>query len=416
MAQTILPNSVKNEIRRIRENYTHNQLAEMYGVSSRTISRITSASEDFPVDPDELAIIEENVRYKKNLQRVQDKNRIENKAFREHARVENAVSEFYKQFVSLLKTNTPSTQTIHHTITTSGVGIIHLSDVHFNEQIDLSHNKYNFEIASKRLRKLVQKALKAFSTEHIGTVVVAMTGDMFNSDRRLDELLTNATNRSSAVFIGFDIIRQLILEINEKYNVVVASVSGNEGRVGKDVGWGMDQALDNYDIVLHNMLRHHFHDCAGVEVADINDPLECVLEVAGQHILLIHGHNGTANTKLIDSKVGQYQSKYANRGIKIDYVIMGHIHQAFVSDYFARNGGLPGSNEYSDKALNLESKASQNFYIIEEDGSIHGTKVDLQNCEQYKPYEFNRDLACYNTRSAKKVKEQNGVVIHQVVI
>ena len=41
-------------------------------------------------------IIRENVRLSKQKQRAQDKNRIQNKAFREHARIENAIEEYNK--------------------------------------------------------------------------------------------------------------------------------------------------------------------------------------------------------------------------------------------------------------------------------------------------------------------------------
>jgi hypothetical protein len=37
-------------------------------------------------------------------------------------------------------------------------------------------------------------------------VVVACLGDFLNSDRRLDELLSNATNRSKATLLAVDIL------------------------------------------------------------------------------------------------------------------------------------------------------------------------------------------------------------------
>jgi len=48
-------------------------------------------------------IVAELVRVAKQKQAAQDKNRIQNKAFREHARVENAVSEYAQEITSLLK-------------------------------------------------------------------------------------------------------------------------------------------------------------------------------------------------------------------------------------------------------------------------------------------------------------------------
>ena len=48
-----------------------------------------------------LELIQENVRLAKQKQSAQDKNRIQNKSFREYARVENAVSEYTKRLARL---------------------------------------------------------------------------------------------------------------------------------------------------------------------------------------------------------------------------------------------------------------------------------------------------------------------------
>ena len=45
----------------------------------------------FPICDADLDIVRENVRLSKQKQKAQDKNRIFNKAFREHSRIENAV-------------------------------------------------------------------------------------------------------------------------------------------------------------------------------------------------------------------------------------------------------------------------------------------------------------------------------------
>ena len=61
-----------------------------------------------------------------------------------------------------------------------------------------------------------KKALKKyFKTANITNIVVAMTGDMMNSDRRLDELLNQATNRAKATFLGVDILQQAIIDISK---------------------------------------------------------------------------------------------------------------------------------------------------------------------------------------------------------
>ena len=54
---------------------------------------------------EDLELLRENVRYRKEKQKAQDVNRIERKGFREHARIENAVEEYSKELKQLFENN-----------------------------------------------------------------------------------------------------------------------------------------------------------------------------------------------------------------------------------------------------------------------------------------------------------------------
>jgi hypothetical protein len=91
---------------------------------------------------------------------------------------------------------------------------------------------------------------------------------------------------------------------------------------------------------------------------------------------------------------------------------MGHIHCAQVSDLYARSSGLPGSNAYSERALNLSGRASQNVYLVHNKfGEIDGIKIDLQNVDDEPMYNFDETLASYKTK-----KQQGTYVIQSVTI
>ena len=106
------------------------------------------------------------------------------------------------------------------------------------------------------------------------------------------------------------------------------------------------------------------------------------------------------------------KSRYASHGVGIDYVICGHIHSAYVSDMFSRSSGLPGSNAYSDRALNLNGKASQNAYVIWGDKSIDAYKIDLQNVEHVEPYHYDKTLDLTDRNSKLKPT----VIINSITI
>ena len=101
-------------------------------------------------------LIDKSVKYKQQTQKFQDINRIERKSFREHARISNALEEYNKEIINILKKYNLKAITKKKCIETKQnvVGVIHITDTHFNELIDIPNNKYDFKVASKRLKKL----------------------------------------------------------------------------------------------------------------------------------------------------------------------------------------------------------------------------------------------------------------------
>ena len=281
--------------------------------------------------------------------------------------------------------------------------------MHFNELIDLEHNQYDFSVASKRCKYFVKRAISFFKSQGVTNMLIAMTGDLLNSDRRLDELLSMATNRAKATFLAVDIFQQIILELNKEFNVSVAAVTGNESRVKDNWGWSKMMASDNYDFTIFKTLEYIFRE------SDINfingDPTELVVEVAGQNLLMLHG-NGAIKRGL-DTSVTQLMGRYKARGINVDYVIFGHVHSARVGDTFSRSSSMVGANDYSEKALNLAGRASQNCYIFYENGNRDGIKIDLQNYDD-DMYDIDESLEAYNAKSHDKVNQ--GTTIFKVVV
>ena len=357
---------------------------------------------------EDIDLLKENVRLAKQKQSAQDLNRIERKSFREHARVENAVSKYTKKLSKIFDNYKLSKYTKKHKENTKAVGVAQLSDLHFNELVNLEHNKYDFSIASARCKLFVDKATTYFKSMGITNVLLAMSGDLLNSDRRLDELLSMATNRAKATFLAVDILQQVILDLNSNFNVSTCMVTGNESRVKQEWGWSKSLASDNYDYTIFKTLEYIFRD---TDINFINgDPTEMVVEVAGQNLLILHG-NGSIK-KGLDTSITQIMGRYSARGTKIDYVIFGHVHSARVGDNFSRSSSMVGSNDYSEKGLGLTGRASQNCYIFYNNGNRDGVKIDLQNYGE--GYNIDKSLVAYNAKSSSKIKK--GTTIFKVVV
>lgn len=239
-------------------------------------------------------IVRSNIQLAKQKQSAQDVNRIERKSFREHARYENAVTNLLFNIHELLQKRNFSKQKFKKVKQGKSVGVLQISDTHFNELVSLPHNSYDFKIAARRLKHYVTKAKRIFKTYDIHNVFIAITGDLINSDRRLDEMLNMSVNRSQAVFLAVDLLQQVIHDIGEDYAVSVACVTGNESRLKQEWGWTDFMASDNYDFVIFEMLRSMFLTSNVNFIQD--DPSEVVVNVAGQNLLLLHG-NGSFTTQ-----------------------------------------------------------------------------------------------------------------------
>ena len=230
-------------------------------------------------------VIEENLKLAKRSQKQADLNRIKNKSFREHVRLENALVEYNKALVDILKTESLKTTIKQHESKGKQAIIVQIADTHFNELVDLKHNKYDFEVASKRLQKFAHHIKEYASFYSVNEMFIAITGDLLNSDRRLDEKLAMSTNRAKATFLGVHLLKHFILDLNSIANVSVGCVSGNESRA-YELGWVDMVATDNYDFTIFEILRMLLPDINFIT----SGGLELVVEVNGHNVLLIHGH------------------------------------------------------------------------------------------------------------------------------
>ena len=346
-------------------------------------------------------IVNYNIKLAKQKQRLQDLNRIERKSFREDSRFENALVEYNDALIKLLEKNSLNVKLSKIKHDTDSVIVCQIADTHFNELVNLDSNKYDFTIAAKRLQKYAHNVKKYAKFHKANKILISITGDLLNSDRRLDEKLAMATNRAKATFLSVHLLKHFILDLNEVSEVQVCCVTGNESRVNELQGWVDLCASDNYDFTIFEMLR--------LLLPNINfirgNALELVVEVNGKNMLVIHGHQ---LGKMDTNQIAKLVSKYSAKGIIIDFVICGHLHETMIKDNIARSASLVGSNAYSENALNLTGTAAQNIYCFTSDGR-HDIRIDLQETDQWKGYDINKELFAYNAKSSDKTKKKETV-------
>lgn len=347
--------------------------------------------------------IETNVQLAKANQALVDRNRIKDKAFREHARIENAVRGYNEAILAELETHGAALADCPRRSgpldPLASALVVHLSDNHFNELVNLPTNRFDFEVAAKRLRLLAQKTKLLGQAYGVQKVVVFFGGDLMNSDRRLDELLAMSTNRARATVLAVHLYKQFLMDLRADFFVDVFGVTGNESRAKENLGWVDVVATDSYDFTIYAMLQAVFDatDDKGLRFHDFQAN-EVVFKIHNETFLGVHGHQVNATDQ---KKCQAIIGKYAAKGINITHILCGHIHATVISDYVSRNASLVGSNAYSEEALGFVSKAAQNIHIVTPQG-LDGFKADLQNVDGVEGYEIISKLAAYNAKSADK--------------
>jgi predicted phosphodiesterase/transcriptional regulator with XRE-family HTH domain len=391
-------------------------IAAIYGVSRSLVSDIACGRvfRDVPWPCSNEELVADNTRLAAKAQKAQDTNRIERRSFRDNVRLLNALTEYNEQLIETLN---------KHKLPKAGggakgqrgkgakakgetKGVLHFTDAHFNELVEIEGNRYDFSVAAARMRKLVQKAKVYFNAHGVREVLVACTGDLMNSDRRLDELLNMATNRSHATFLAVELIEQMLLDLAVDYHVGYATVSGNESRAKQEHSYSQILATDNYDFTIHNILEKVFQDDRRVTFYR-GDPTQFVVRFGDRNLLLVHGESLRGAT---DAAIDKIRNLHASKGVIIDLVLCGHLHYPVISDVICRAGSLVGSNAYAEKALYVSSRASQNAHLIHVGDCIDSIKIDVQNVDGITGYPIDRELEAYNAKSAAKVHDKVKIV------
>ena len=357
-------------------------------------------------------LAENYVKVKRQLQKTQDTLRIERKGFRESNREINAIEELSRELIDIIKNNYSEIKTEFIEIENkeSPIGLVQWTDLHGNEQVDIIGNKYNWDVLSKRLRKQTIENIKIFKSIGVEEVLIAGLGDFVNSDRRLSEILLNATNRAKAVFILSEILIGAMLEYKKHFNIHFASICGNESRIDEDIHFEDQIASNNFDYMIHRIILTALKDKEGINFIPTQNPMEQIIEVNNQNILILHGHT----IKNVQNTIPKIKAKYADNGIIIRFVLHGHIHETLTGSSSSRGASTTGNNAYSFYGLHLSGRASQNAHIICKDGTIHSFTIDLQNYEEIEGYSFNSDFKEYHSKSVDKYKELNGIKIYKV--
>lgn len=371
----------------------YNKLREF--IKNIKLKEYNEIKKEYPSETkhDENILLEDISLLKKEIQTLRDSNTRLRRHYRENYREVSKIDEILMELKNHLKDTNFDLKITEFDEKSNKKGIIQFSDLHLNSLVDEQFNKYDFDIASKRLKKYINKAIKFFKDNNIVEIYLFNTGDTISSNRRDSEKLNTSTGRVRASVIAVKLFSYILKELSEHFKINVAFTSANESRIEKDNELDDLSASENFDIIIYEILKSMFSN-KGINFIDC-DMVEGVINIDGKDVIITHGY--PISDAGVQKKIQEIKGKYVSSNKLIYYIFFGDKHSALISDKFSRSASLMGSNGYSCSQLGFDSRASQNLYIMHENGSVDGYKIDLQEADN-DGYDISEELIRFKVK------------------
>jgi hypothetical protein len=231
-----------------------------------------------------------------------------------------------------------------------------LSDWHAGEVVDPEQmngiNTFNFATLQDRVAE-VRKALLSFkkSRPDLTELQLWFLGDMVSGNIHDELRETNEFPVAQQAVRTGHLIADLVSSLVPHFPRIRAiGIAGNHARTRKE--HASKQVFDSMDVVAYELAAAMAPNSVKWEIPRSGFAVQ---EIAGQTFLLIHG-DGIRSTMPgvpfggVMRRWNELKKTYQDRGITLDGLVMGHLHQPnVISGNLFLNGSLIGSNEYGLK-------------------------------------------------------------------
>jgi hypothetical protein len=241
-----------------------------------------------------------------------------------------------------------------------GVPTLFLSDLHWAEVVHPSQingvNRYNLDIAKKRLRFLAERAVRLLAIlspkmDYPG-IVIPLGGDMISGNIHDELTATNEVNSMPAVLDLYGELVGFLTGMAGTFGkVFVPCVTGNHGRDTMKI-WGKDRHHTSFDWLLYQFLAKHFENDKRVTFL-IPDGPDAYFKIHNHRYLMTHGDQFRGGDGMIGALGpiirGDHKKRSRNAQIEMEYdtLLLGHWHQYIHLTRLIVNGSLKGYDEYA---------------------------------------------------------------------
>lgn len=232
-----------------------------------------------------------------------------------------------------------------------------ISDWHYGIDIDCPWNKYNMEIAKRRVAILRDKVIDKINFNNVKDLYVINLGDMIAGNIHLPLRLNSRIDVITQIIEVSEIIAEFLCDLSRNYSIHYSSVLDNHSRIDPNksdslqleslarvTDWYLKERLKNFNIDFDSF------DDFGPDMTMVN--------IFNHSIIGVHGDKDKPKT-IIKNLTGYVQHHF-------DLICSAHLHH-FNSDesnntMLISNGSLMGTDQFASD-LRLNSKPTQTLII-----------------------------------------------------
>lgn len=249
--------------------------------------------------------------------------------------------------------------------------ILMISDLHIGVECNNFYNKYNLDIASKRLEKLTTDVINYCYINNVSDLNICNLGDLIHGIIHINARIEQEMDVVNQIIQASELLSRVLLKLSLYVpHVTYRSVSDNHSRAIADKNQAIEK--ENFSKLIDWYLQERLKDSNVDFIFDnIDDGIGKFELNNGKKIMFTHGHCDSINQV--------YQHFTGASQEFIDYMLLGHYHSEKMKTYNSSrvfvNGSIVGTEQYA-LSKRLFSKPSQTLLIFDRDNLINYS-IDL---------------------------------------
>ena len=292
---------------------------------------------------------------------------------RDEARIQVMMDEL-KEWISKIP-SLPKVQYVYDSNrnSLSNEAILMLSDLHIGVNCDNFYNKYNYEIAQKRLSKLAQDTIYYCKLHNIKRLNVVNLGDAIHGKIHVNARIQAELDAAEQTIKAGEAIAVFLEKLQEAApEVCYRSCSDNHARMEADKEQHIEE--ESFGKILDHILKLRLRD---TDIKFCDDNIDYSLGkfnlMNGKVVMFAHGHlEGTSN-KTFQSFIGAIRQF-------VDYGLLGHFHSARMKEFEGLNvfvnGSIVGTEQYA-LSKRLFSEPKQSLLLFDNRDNVVNVLINL---------------------------------------